>query len=115
MRTIFSMLVAWAGLFALAPFAASEDKKDAKEITVTGTITCARCDLKKSDKCKTVIQGKAQGSDKEEIYWFDEKSDKTEHSKVCQQPRAGTVTGTVVEENGKMVITVTKVTYKNRD
>jgi hypothetical protein len=97
-----------AVLFALSQTAPAEE---GKETTVTGTITCAKCDLKMADACATVIKGKAKGSDKEEVYYFDTASHKTNHKTICQTAKMGKVTGTVAEKDGKKVITVTKVEF----
>ncbi|HEX5270204.1 MAG TPA: DUF6370 family protein [Gemmataceae bacterium] len=108
MRTALSMLLGVAIVFALTLSVRAEEKK---EVTVTGTITCAKCDLKVADKCATVIKGKAKGSDKEETYYFDEKGNKDNHKAICQAAKAGKVTGTVSEKDGKKVITVSKVEF----
>jgi hypothetical protein len=108
MRTALSLLVALAVVFALSLTAGAEEKK---EVTVTGTITCAKCDLKETDKCATVIKGKATGSDKEEVFYFDDKSNKDNHKKICTEPMKGTVKGTVSEKDGKKVIKVSSVKF----
>ena len=82
----------------------------AEEKTLKGTITCAKCDLKKETACATVIVVKEDG--KEVIYYFDKDSHKKNHSKVCQEAKEGTVTGTVSKDGDKMTIKVTKVEFK---
>ena len=108
MRTALSMLAGLALICALALTATAEEKK---ETTITGTITCAKCDLKVEKSCQTVIKGKAKGSDKEEVYYFDTDSSKKNHSDICKTPKKGTVTGTVEEKDGKKVITVRTSTF----
>ena len=80
--------------------------KDEKEETLKGTITCAKCDLKMADKCHTVIKV----GDK--VYWFDEKSSKDNHKKICTEAKEGTVTGTVKKEGDKLIVTPSKVEFK---
>jgi hypothetical protein len=46
------------------------------------------------------------------VYYFDSKSDKTHHGKICKTPKEGTVTGKVSEKDGKKIVTVTKVDWK---
>jgi hypothetical protein len=111
MRTALTMLVGLALVCAVSLTAAAEEK--GKEVTITGTITCAKCDLKVEGvtKCMTVVKGKAKGSDKEEVYYFDTDSSKKNHSDICKTPKKGTVTGTVEEKDGKKVITVKDVKF----
>ena len=76
-----------------------------KEVTLKGTITCAKCDLKVEAKCTSVIK-----TDKDVVY-FDDASGKKYHKDVCQAGKAGSVTGKVTEKDKKMTITVSKVTF----
>jgi hypothetical protein len=103
------MLLGVAIVFALTLNVRAEEK--GKEVTVTGSITCAKCDLKEADKCATVIKGKAKGSDKEEVFYFDDKNGKDNHKAICQGGKPGKVTGTVTEKDGKKTIEVTKVEF----
>lgn len=79
---------------------------DAKEETLKGTITCGKCDLKKVEKCHTVIKV----GDK--IYWFDEASSKKFHKEICTEAKEGTVVGTVKKDGDKLIVTATKVEFK---
>jgi hypothetical protein len=109
MRTALSLLLGLAVVCALTLTAPAQE--EGKATTITGTVTCAKCDLKVAGQttCHTVIKGKAKGSDKEEVYWFDTDSSKKNHKAICQTPMKGTVTGTVAEKDGKKTVTVTKV------
>ena len=109
MRTALSMLLGVAILFALTLSVRAE--KEAKEVEVTGTITCAKCDLKLEKKCQTAIKGKAKGSDKEEVYYFDTDSSKKNHKAICTEAKKGSVTGTISEKDGKMIVTVKDVKF----
>ena len=51
MRAAWSMLLVLAVAIAFTSSASAEDKK----VTLKGTLTCAKCDLKKEDKCTTVL------------------------------------------------------------
>ncbi len=108
-------MVRFAKLFAVALalvafIATAQARPDKDQKTLTGTITCAKCDLGKESKCATVIKVTEGGKD--EIYYFDQKGDKANHGKICKSPKEGTVTGTVSEKDGKKVITVSKVEFK---
>ncbi len=89
-------------------FVAAEEK--GKEVNLKGNITCAKCELKKEDKCTTVIVTKEAG--KEVVYYLDEKTHKAHHAKICKEGKEGTVAGTCVEKDGKKVVTVTKIEFK---
>ena len=105
-------LVALMGLTALAADKdAKKDDKDTKEVTLKGTITCGKCDLKKADACANVIKVTEKDGDKEKdvIYWLkDEGKDEKYHGKICQSAKKGSVTGVVAEKDGKKWITPSK-------
>ena len=105
MRTALSMLAGLALIGAVALTATAEEKK---ETTITGTITCAKCDLKLQDSCNTVVKVKKDGKDV--LYYFDAASKKY-HKDTCQEAKEGTVTGTVTEKDGKNWVKVSKVEY----
>ena|SRR5215218_4743860 len=107
----FGLLVLGLAFAALisAPVVA-EDKPEAKEVTLEGTITCPKCDLGIADKCATVI--KLKEKDKDVIYTFDADSNKKYHGDICKAPKEGKVTGKVTKDGDKMFIAVTKLEYK---
>lgn len=82
---------------------------DDKETTLKGNITCAKCELKKADKCTTVIVVKEK--DKDVIYYFDADGHKKYHDNICTTPKKGSVTGAVSDKDGKKSIKVSKVAY----
>jgi hypothetical protein len=82
----------------------------ADEVTLKGTITCAKCDLGKTDECATVI--KVKDGDKDVLYFFDKDGESKYHKDICKKAKEGSVTGTVTEKDGKKTIKVTKVDYK---
>ena len=94
----------------LVAFTALVQARPDEEKTLKGTITCAKCDLKKEAKCATVI--KVKEGDKDVVYYFDTDSHKKNHKEVCTTPKEGTVTGTVAEKDGKKTVTVKKVEIK---
>jgi Family of unknown function (DUF6370) len=97
------------GLALVVTVAMAQARPD-KEVTLKGTITCAKCDLKKESKCATVIQVKEDGKDV--VYYFDKDSHSKNHRTICQEPKEGTVTGTVSEKDGKKTVKVDKVEFK---
>jgi hypothetical protein len=106
MKAVLSTVLAMVMVFAVvAGISVAAD-----EVTIKGTITCAKCDLKKEKACTTVIVAKEK--DKDVIYYFDTDSGKKNHKAICTEAKKGSVTGTVAEKDGKKVITVTKVTFE---
>lgn len=105
MKAAFTTLLGVAFVFAaVAAISAADDK-----VTLKGTITCAKCDLKKQKTCQTVIVTKEK--DKEVIYYFDKDSNKKYHGDTCKAAKMGTVTGTTSEKGGKKMISVSEVKY----
>jgi hypothetical protein len=82
-----------------------------KDVTLKGTITCAKCDLHETSKCHTVI--KVNENDKDVVYYFADSDSKKYHKPICTEPKKGTVTGTVSEEGGKKIVHVTKVQFED--
>jgi Family of unknown function (DUF6370) len=106
MKAALSVLATLAVALLLVTGLSADDK----EKTLKGTITCAKCDLKESAKCATVIKVKEDGKDV--VYYLDEKAGKKHHSKICQTPMEGEVTGKISEKDGKKIVTATKVEFK---
>ena len=106
-----SSLLALLGAGLLAAGLLAQDKK---EVTLKGTILCARCALKEARKCQTAIQVKEKG--KTVTYYFLDKGTKESyHEEVCGGDRKeGTVRGVVSEKEGKKYITPKKVTYAKK-
>jgi hypothetical protein len=93
-------------LFALTAPAFADDK----EVTVTGEGKCAKCILKESDKCQTVIETKEDGKTVK-YYVADNEVGKKFNDKdvVCEKAKKVTATGSVKEADGKKVLTPTKI------
>ena len=81
-----------------------------KAVTLKGTITCAKCDLKVEKKCATVIKVSEDGKDV--VYYLDDESAKKNHKKICTEAKKGSVTGKVSEKDGKKIVTATKVEFE---
>jgi hypothetical protein len=97
-----SLLIALAGLMAIPAFAAD------KEVTITGEGKCAKCALHETEKCQNVIQTEENG--KTVTYYLAQNpTSKDFHENLCKKSEKVTATGTVTEENGKKVLTVSKI------
>ncbi len=105
MIRMLSAFVCGIALLAFATPITAEEK--AKEETLKGEITCAKCGLKLDGvtKCATVIKV----GDK--VYFFDEKADKANHNEICTEAKKGSVVGTVKKDGDKLVVTVSKVEF----
>lgn len=80
------------------------------ETTLSGTLACAKCTLKKADaaKCQDVLVVKdASGNATEYYVAKNETAEKAGHQ--CQKESHATVTGTVSEKDGKKWITASKI------
>jgi hypothetical protein len=87
-----------------------------KEVTLKGTILCAKCALKEKGvtKCQTAI--KVQEGGKDVVYYLDDKGTKEEyHEEVCGgATKEGTVKGAVYEKEGKKYVKPSKVEYAKK-
>jgi hypothetical protein len=118
MKTASKLFMGLSMVLVLGLMVRADEKKDtpegkgakSSEVTLKGTITCAKCDLKESKTCATVI--KVKKDEKDVVYYFDKDSNKKYHKDTCQEPKEGSVTGTTAEKDGKQWITVSKVEYK---
>jgi Family of unknown function (DUF6370) len=107
MRLLISGICLMCAILLLT--AGTNFAQDKKEVVLKGSITCAKCDLKVEKKCATVIVVK-EGK-KDVVYYFDTASHKTNHETICQAAKPGTVTGTIVDDGKKKVVTVKKVEF----
>lgn len=79
---------------------------DAAPVTVTGTITCAKCVLNKADA--TACQDVLVATDKTEYYMV--KNAVTEKfGHACKSEKTAAVTGTVTDKDGKKWIDASKI------
>ena len=98
----FSSIIALVGLLAIPAFAAD------KEVTITGEGKCAKCALHETKKCQNVIQTEENG--KTVTYYLAQNdASKDFHDNLCKKSEKVTATGTVSEENGKKILTVSKI------
>lgn len=109
-RSMLAAAAVAAGLWAFGAVGQAEDKK---EVKLTGTLVCGKCNLKQTPKCSNVLQVKE--GDKVVNYFLDDKETaETYHEGVCggDKVEGVTVVGTVTEKDGKKSIKPTKVETK---
>lgn len=81
-----------------------------KEVTLNGEAKCAKCALKETAKCQTVIETEGKDGGKPVKYYVANNDvAKAFHKNVCQENHKVTATGTVKEVEGKKEFTATKI------
>jgi hypothetical protein len=91
----------------LAVDAASTDSS--KEVTITGSMVCAKCTLHETKECQNVVQVEKDGKT---VNYYLKQNDvsKAAHDPICGgSSEKVTVTGTVKEKDGKQMMTPTKI------
>jgi len=81
----------------------------AKTITITGSMVCGKCTLHECPSCQNVVQVEKDGKT---VKYYLTKNDICDamHEDVCHgESKKVTATGTVVEKDGKQMLTVTKL------
>jgi Family of unknown function (DUF6370) len=78
------------------------------EETITGKGMCAKCMLKETSKCQTVIQVERDGK-KINYYLAPNATSKDFHENVCQEAKKVTATGTVKKVGDKLELTASKI------
>jgi uncharacterized protein YgiB involved in biofilm formation len=103
----FRLILTLAVLALVATFTFAGD--DAKAVTVTGKIVCAKCTLQKADAkaCQDVLVVDENGAKAEYYLVKNEVAEKYGH--VCQGEKGAVVTGTVTEKDGKTWLAATKM------
>lgn len=80
-----------------------------KAITITGNMVCGKCTLHETASCQNVIQVEKDGKT---VKYYLTKNDVSDamHEDICHgDSKKVTATGTVVEKDGKEMLTVTKL------
>ena len=81
----------------------------AEEANLTGVGACAKCVLSLTSKCQNAITVTGKDGKKEVILMEHNGVARDFHDAICQNEVRITVTGTVAEQNGKKVLTPTKI------
>jgi hypothetical protein len=105
MKTIGMLVFAALVLVGFVGIARAAD-----ETTLSGTMMCAKCTLKKADatKCQDVlVVTDAQGASTE--YYVVKNDAAKEAGHQCSKQAKATVTGTVSEKDGKKWVTASKI------
>lgn len=110
----FSAVSLTVALLAFALMSRENMAQEKKDVTLKGTLLCAKCTLGQTAECTTAIQVKE--GDKLVTYLLDDKGAGEEHHEpICGgAKKEGTVVGTVQERDGKKYIKPTKVEYAKK-
>jgi hypothetical protein len=82
----------------------------AKEVTLSGEGKCAKCALKKSEKCQNVVDVKE--GDKTVTYYLKGDASNKFHKQICGDTKEVEVTGEVSEKDGQKWLTVSAIKAK---
>src|SRR3954452_6689282 len=80
----------------------------AEEKTISGEGQCAKCSLNETPSCQNAIVTKEGGQDVT-YYLVHNAVSKKFHKNVCKETKKIKATGEVKEENGKKMLTPTKI------
>ena len=97
------LAVAFSGTTARAEEKKAETKK------LEGTLTCTKCALKETKECGHALIVKEGGKDVK-YYLVDKGGKEPYHKECCTEDVKATVTGKIVEKDGKKWIEDAKVT-----
>ena len=90
--------------------AAKADKKAGAEVTLSGDMVCAKCELKEAPKCQNVLKV-TDGGKETKYYLAQNEVAKSNHEHVCSAPEKATVKGVVSEEGGKKILTASEIKF----
>jgi hypothetical protein len=104
-----SLLLGIAGLLLLSLATPTFAADKSKEKTISGEAKCAKCMLKETDKCQTVIQVENKKGKTVNYYLAENDISKAFHQNVCKETKKVTATGTNKKEDGKNEFTASKI------
>lgn len=106
MKNSFLVALSVAGLLLTATTALAADK----EVSIKGEAQCAKCSLKKADKCMNVIVAKEDGKDVTYYVAKNEYGDKElPHKLICTATKKVEAKGTVKEVDGKKELALSSI------
>ena len=103
------ILTAVIGLLLASGTSRSLADEPGKDITITGSMVCAKCELKEAKSCQNVVQVTKDGKTVN-YYLVQNDTSKAAHELICGgNPQKVTVTGKLEKKDGKEVLTPTKI------
>jgi len=113
MKKASLLLTGIAGLLLLALATPTFASEKGKQVTITGEAKCAKCILKESDKCQTVIQAEGKNGKTVMYYLTDTDAAKAFHENVCHEAKKVTASGRVKKVDGKRELAATDIKVVN--
>ena len=102
------MMAASVAVMILAAFAGPVSVAGEKEVTLEGTIVCAKCSLHEADGCQNVlVVEKKKG--KQKHYYLTKNDAYEEIGEVCSSTTSVRVTGNVTKEDGQLWLTAKEI------
>src|SRR5262249_31899843 len=101
MKRVSKLLTGIVAGLVLAGLTTSAFAEKGKEKTISGEAKCAKCALKETAKCQTVIQTEGKDGKKVTYYLVNNDVAKAFHDNVCTGTKKVTAKGTVKEVDGK--------------
>ena len=103
------LVITLLAALAITGLTSTVSAEDAKTMTITGNMVCAKCKLHETSSCQNVIQVEKDGKT---VNYYLAKNDVStaQHEDVCMNDgKKMTATGTVEEKDGKQTLTATKL------
>ena len=101
LHKFLALVVTFAAVSVVAVAAEEAETK-----TLKGMMVCTKCKLGETDACANALVVKEDGKD---VTYYIKDNGKGEKYHTCMGEKPVTVTGTVVEKDGKMWLTMAKV------
>jgi len=106
----FKLLPILAAGLLVATFTSCTTMHQSDEVTMTGTMVCAKCKMHVAKDCQNVLQVTDQNGTSVNYFLAQNKVSKDFHSNICMNDgEKATVTGTVKEKDGQEVLTPSKI------
>jgi hypothetical protein len=108
----FLLALAIAGVVALQSAVAAKPGKPGKEQTLTGEAKCAKCALKETDTCQTVVVTENKKGKTQTVYLEQNDVAKKFHENVCKETKKVSLTGTLKkgeDKKAKATFAATKI------
>jgi len=104
------LLTGIAGLVLVALATPTFAAEKGKEKTITGEAKCAKCAMKETSKCQTVIETEGKHGGKPVLYYVvNNDIAKDFHKNVCTETKKVKAVGTVKKVDGKNELELTKI------
>jgi hypothetical protein len=107
MKKLLTTVLATAAVALALAFNADAESKG-KTLTLTGKGCCAKCCLKESDACQSVLTVEKDGK-KTKYYLVENEVSKGFHSQICETVKNITVTATCKKVGDKLELTAEKI------